>query len=258
MDLWGTLPHLLPQRLAKPARKGDAGELGKATSVEGHDLPLLGSCRRSDDEVVGATRGSCSPNVRQQDSVGLGCIKVIGLNRDGVENRCDEALPLVPPAPFRQLNTNPQLCHGDRRYGDIVTVVDRFAQRVTPALGVDQDRRVQDQSRQGSVTGSMPSRSSRSSPAQASSGRLARSASLSAFPVPPLAGPIVATARPWRTTTYDSPSRSTSSRTSENRRDASVALSCFMKSDYQISIGSDALEDHRVLRRRAELFGNSP
>lgn len=181
--------------------KRNAGELGKATSIEAYDLPLLGSCRRGDDEVVGATRGTYSPNVRQQDSVGLGYIKVIGLNRDGVENRGNEALALFPPTPFRQLNANSQLCHGERRNSDIVTVTDRLVQCIAPALGVDQNRRVEDQSCQGSVTGSMPSRSSRRSSAQASSGRLARSASLSAFPVPPLVGPMVATARPWRTTT---------------------------------------------------------
>lgn len=145
---------------------------------------------------MGTARGARSPDVRQEGSVLLGYLKVIGLNRNGVENRRDEALALVPPAPFRQLNANPQLRHGDRRNSDIITVADRLVQCIAPALGVNQDSRIENQSRQGSVTGSMPSRSSRSSSAQASSGRLARSASLNAFPVPPLAGPIVATARP--------------------------------------------------------------
>jgi len=174
----------------------DAGELGKATSVEAHDLPLLGSRRRRDNEVVGTARDTGSPNVRQQDSVGLGYREVIGLNRNRVEDRGDEALAPIPPTPFRQLNTNPQLCHGDGRDSDIVTVADHLVQYIAPALGVDQNRRVEDQSCQGSVTGSMLSRISRSSSAQASSGRLARSASMSAFPVPPPAGPMVATARP--------------------------------------------------------------
>src|SRR6478672_1733965 len=131
----------------------------------------------------------------------FGNVEVVGLNRDGVENRSDEPLPFIPPAPFRQLNANLQLRHGDRSNRDIVTVVDHIGQGIAPALGINQDRRIEDQSRQGSVTGSMPSRSSRNSPAQASSGRLARSTSFSAFPVPPLVGPMVATARPWRTTT---------------------------------------------------------
>jgi hypothetical protein len=164
--------------------------------IGSHNLPLPGSRRRGDDEVVGATRRARTPDVRQESGVGLSNIELIGLNRDGVENRSNEPLARIPPAPFRQLNANLKLRHGDRRNRDIVTVVNHIGQGITPALGVNQDRRVENQSRQGSVTGSMPSRSSRNSPAQASSGRLARSTSLSAFPVPPLAGPMVATARP--------------------------------------------------------------
>jgi len=100
----------------------------------------------------------------------FGNVEVVGLNRDGVENRRYEMLPLLPPASFRQLDADSQLRHGDRRDRDVIAVVNHFLQRVAAALGVDQDRRIEDQSRQGSVTGSMPSRSSRSSLAQASSG----------------------------------------------------------------------------------------
>jgi hypothetical protein len=109
--------------------------------------------------------------VRQESGVRFSNFELVGLNRDGVEDCSDEALTLFSPAPFGQLNANLQLRHGYRRYSDIVTIVDRFAQRLAPTLRVNQDRRIEDQSRQGSVTGSMPSRSSRSSPAQASSGR---------------------------------------------------------------------------------------
>lgn len=75
---------------------------------------------------MGAARGAHSPDVRQQDSVGLGYLEVIGLNRNGVKNRRDEAFALVPPAPLRHLNANPQLRYGDRRNSDIVTVADRL------------------------------------------------------------------------------------------------------------------------------------
>lgn len=65
-------------------------------------------------------------------------------------------LALVPYGALCQLDPDLQLRHGDRRNGNIVAVVDRFTQRLTPALGIDQDRGVKDQSCQGSVTGSMP------------------------------------------------------------------------------------------------------
>lgn len=74
----------------------------------------------------------------------FGDIEVIGLNRDGVQNRGDEPLTLIPPAPFCQLNANLQLRHGDRRDRDIITVVDHLAQRIAATLGVNQDRRIKD------------------------------------------------------------------------------------------------------------------
>lgn len=57
----------------------------------------------------------------------LGHLEVVGLDRDSVENRRDEALPLVTPTPLRQLNANPQLRHGNSRYSDIITVVNGIA-----------------------------------------------------------------------------------------------------------------------------------
>ena len=107
-------------------------------------MPLLGSCRRSDDEVVGTTWRSCPPNVRQQIGMCFGHVEIVGLNRNGVENRRYEALPLLSPAPFRQLDTDSQLRHGDRRDRNVIAVVNHFLQRVAAALGVDQDRRIKD------------------------------------------------------------------------------------------------------------------
>lgn len=85
-----------------------------------------------------------SPNVRQQIGMCCGHVEVVGLNRNGAENRLDETLPLLPPAPFRQLDANPQLGHGDRSDRDIIIVIDCIAQRIAPALGVNQDRRIED------------------------------------------------------------------------------------------------------------------
>lgn len=52
-------------RLAEIICERNAGEFDKASPVRADDLPLLGSCRRSDDEVVGAARRSFAPNVCQ-------------------------------------------------------------------------------------------------------------------------------------------------------------------------------------------------
>ena len=74
----------------------------------------------------------------------LGNVKVVGLNRDGVENRSDEPLAPIPPTSFRQLNANLQLRHGDRRNRDIITVIEHISEGITPALGIDQNRRIKD------------------------------------------------------------------------------------------------------------------
>lgn len=82
--------------------------------------------------------------MRQQSGMGIGHIGVVGLDRDGFQDRRDETLTLLPPAPFRQLHTNLQLGNGDRCNGDIVAIGDRFDQGVAAALGIDQDSRVED------------------------------------------------------------------------------------------------------------------
>lgn len=74
----------------------------------------------------------------------FGNVKVVGLNRDGVENRSDEPLTLISPTSFRQLDANLQLSHGDRRNRDIITVLEHIGEGITPALGADQDRRIKD------------------------------------------------------------------------------------------------------------------
>lgn len=134
----------LPYCSAEISHNRDAGKLNEACLIGTNDLPLPGSRRRGNDEVVGTTRCTCPPDVRQQRGVRFGNIEVVGLNRYGVQSRSDEPLTLIPPIPFRQLNANLQLRHGDRRDRDIITVVDHLAQRIAAALGVNQDGRIKD------------------------------------------------------------------------------------------------------------------
>src|SRR5206468_7597269 len=73
-----------------------------------------------------------------------------------------------------------------------------------------------------------------SSPAHALSGLRVRRSSFTTRPEVAATGPSWATTLPFRTTTNVSRLFSTSSRTSEKRRAASVAVSFFTVSDYQI------------------------
>ena len=209
----------------------------EASRIRAHDLSLAGPSRRRDDQIVRAAGPAAASSVGEQDAMRPRHIEVVGLDRDRLQDRGKKPLPLCSPLAIGQLDSDRQLGDADRGDCHVVLISDQLLQRPRAlALGIDQSRRVEDQSRQCSGGDPTLSRNSRNSPAHAASGRCARSASLSARPVPPPAGPIVATARPWRTTTYDSPSPSTLSSTSENRRAASVALTCFTESDYQIPI----------------------
>jgi hypothetical protein len=83
-------------------------------------------------------------------------VEVGALDGRGIEDRRQEALAHLSPAPLCQPNPDPQLRDGDRRHRDIVVVADRLGKCMTAALGFDQDRRIEDQP-PGSLTGSRPS-----------------------------------------------------------------------------------------------------
>ena len=241
--------------LERPAHH-DLGQPGETAVLGAHDLPRASSRGSSDDQVVGAARAAAAAGVGKQRRVLPGDVEVISLGRDSLEHRGDECLASRSPFRVRQLDAHKQLRRGDRGDRNVVGVADQpIERRHLTALGVDQHRGVEDQARQGSVPGPTLSRSSRSSAAHSVSGRFFSSASFSERPVPPSAGPIVATTRPWRTTTNDSPSDSTLSSTSENRRAASVALSCLIKSDYQTLLFTTPT-DARIPRLPANSVSN--
>lgn len=92
----------------------------------------------------------------QESGVHVSHADVVDLDGDRIEDVGYEPLALLPAAALGELNANLQLSHGDRRYRDIIAVIHRLAQGIAPALGVNQDCRIQDQSCQGSVTGPKP------------------------------------------------------------------------------------------------------
>jgi hypothetical protein len=103
--------------------------------IGSHDLPLPGSRRSGDDEVVGATRRPRTPDVGQESGVGLSDIELIGLNRDGVENRGNEPLARISPAPFRQLNANRKSRRETLRQNHSITSAWRFGVESSTVAG---------------------------------------------------------------------------------------------------------------------------
>lgn len=99
-------------------------------------------------------------------------VQVIRLDTDDIQHRVDEGSPRPPPGFVRQLDADLQLGDRERRDGHVVVIVDQGGEcREAAPLGVNEDRRIEDQSRQGSVAGPMVIRSSRKSAAHSESGR---------------------------------------------------------------------------------------
>ena len=140
---------------------------------------------------------------------------------------------LPPTILRRELHPYEELRCGDRRDRDVVVVGNDGIEVAAHALAGDEDARVENQTFQSLSCGASDSRRARSSDAHALSAPSSRRIAFTSRPSAPEVGPMDATARPRRTTTNVSPWRSTASRSSENRRAASVALMRHTKSDYQ-------------------------
>jgi len=178
----------------------------------------------SDDQIVSATRGACPACVREQRRVRARHDDVVHLDRDAPEDAFHEReAPLATPL-RRERYPDEQLRRGDRRDRDVVVVGNNGVEIAADALAGDEDTRVENQPFQSRSCGVSDSRRARSSDAQAPSAPRSRRIAFTSRPPAPEAGPMHATARPRRTTTNVSPWRSTASRSSENRRAASVAL----------------------------------
>jgi len=231
----GSVAGVRTLRVRRRVPHRHAWELVEATRVGGDDDPVGCERRRSDQQVVGSARSSESSHVREQRCVCPRDDDVVALDRHCLEQRLYELLPAFPPARSSELDADKQLGRGDSRDHYIVFVSnDPVKIRASP-LSSHQDRCVENQSVQDLSSTRTLARNSASSPAHARSGRCSRSSAFTRAPEATGAGAIVATVRPRLTTRNVSPRFSTASSTSENRRAASVALTFFMKSDYQIS-----------------------
>lgn len=155
---------------------------------------------------------------------------------DGVCDVIDELLAPGATVAVTELDADEKLRDGDRRHGDFVVVVDDLVEGRSRTVGVDQECRVKQESRQGRVSISNSFRAAATSRAKPGSGRWRRSTALTSRPVPVLTGSSWATTLPRRKIVNRSPRCSTASRMSEKFLAASVALTSVTRSDYQISV----------------------
>jgi hypothetical protein len=178
-------------------------------------------------------------------------LEVIRLDWNRREDVLNKSQPSLLVLPLGQVDADEQFGGRDCRDHYVVVIRNDSVERGCRALGRDEDSRVEYQPFQVRSSIARAARSSRNSDAQQRSGGLERRICFTSFPLAARAGSIRATACPRRTTRKLSPRRSTASSTSENRRAASVAVSLWIKSDYQISVSA-------LRRNRLPSIGGAP
>jgi len=194
---------------------------------------------------MGSSRPTGSASVSKQPRMRSGDVYVVRLIRYRRQNPRHVAFPRLSTRPISELYTEQKLGDGHGGHRHVVLVTHEIVEGRAVPLGVDQDRRVEDQSFQRRSSIWSAARTRLTSSTQAGSSGAARRTSFTAAPRPAPAGPIRATARPRRTITNVSPRDSTASRTSANFRAASVAVTLFTRSDYQIlGLPRDAAARH--------------
>ena len=103
--------------------------------VGGHDGSGTGAGSGCDEEIVRASGPSLPSRVREQDGVGLGDLDVVGLNRDGRQQRVDKGRPRGPAPPGRKLHADHQLRGRDRCDRDVVFIADHCVDGRAGPLG---------------------------------------------------------------------------------------------------------------------------
>jgi len=83
--------------------------------------------------------------------VGSGHVEVVRLDRNRANESDHVALPSLAPTTIGELDAHQQLRRGYRRHGDVVLLGDHLVEGRAVPLGVDQDRRIDDQPLRGPV-----------------------------------------------------------------------------------------------------------
>lgn len=173
---------------------------------------------------MSASRRALATHLHQQASMRLGDRDVVRDHRDGLEDVFDERRSAGSRLATCEKGADAQLGDRDGGDGNVIVIGDRLVQAIAAPVGIDEERRVEEQPGQDRSSISSNRRVDERSSAQLGSRRWRCSTAFTSMPSPGLAGSSRATARPRRTTVKCSPRCSTASRRSANLRAASVAL----------------------------------
>jgi len=212
----------------------EVGQVGERCGVRGDDRPARRRCGCGDQQVVRSARRSLAAHFDEQSRVSLGDRYVVGDHGERCEYVLDESGPRCSGLSRSEQRTNSELGDGDRRDGDVVLIGDHLVEGVAGSVGVDEERRVEQEPPQDRSSISTNRRMEDSSSDQFASRRCRRSKAFASAPSPGRAGSRCAMGFPRRTTVKCSPRCSTASRMSAKFRAASVALTSGTRSDYQM------------------------
>lgn len=121
----------------------EVGQAGKRRGVRSDDRPSRCHGGRGDQQIVSSTRRALAAHLDEQARMSLSDGNVVGDHWDGREHVLDERCPRSHLLPCSEQRTNPQLGDRDRRNRDVIRICDHLIERVTRAVGVDEERRVE-------------------------------------------------------------------------------------------------------------------
>lgn len=121
----------------------EVGQAGERRGVRSDHRPPRCHGGRGDQQIVSSTRRALAAHLDEQPRMSLSDCDVVGDHWDCREHVLDERCPRSSLLPCSEQCTNPQLGDRDRRNGDVIRIGDHLIERVTRAVGVDEERRVE-------------------------------------------------------------------------------------------------------------------
>lgn len=212
----------------------EVGQVGERRPVRGDNCSASCHCCCCDQQIMRSARRALAAHLDEQPRMNLSDRDVIGDHWDHGEYVLQERGPRRRRLSRSEERTDSELGDRNRRDGDIVLIGDHIIKGVARPVGVDEERRVEQEPSQDRSSTSSNRRMEDSSADQLASRRCRRSRAFASAPRPGLAGSRWAMGFPRRMTVKCSPRCSTASRMSAKFRAASVALTSGTRSDYQM------------------------
>lgn len=166
----------------------DAGEVIEAGEIHSDDSSGGRQCRGGDDQIMRASWSAGAPDGCEQRGVGPSDVDVVRDDGEHLEQVLNERLPIQLSPSRCELDSDTELCCGDRGDRWLVVVGDQAIEIDLASLDGDQNARVEQQGGQNRSSVTSCDRSSATSSLQAGSMRCRLRTSFARAPVAMRAG----------------------------------------------------------------------